>query len=132
MGKTIKKTGLRLDGEICDSQSIPLYLIYLDDNTRFSKEQEEELSQWWSKMKLIPPCDTPGVSPSSLDFSAFGADYCNWSDPLGISTWVNREARYYAVEALNLVTYFLDGAIDTLMWLMSSADELSNKLDKGS
>ena len=59
-------------------------------------------------------------------------DYCDWSDPLGVSAWMNREARYYAVEALSLVTYFLDGAIDALMWLMSEADELSNRLDKES
>lgn len=56
----------------------------------------------------------------------------NWSDPLGVSAWINREARYYTVEALNLVTYLLDGAIDILMWLMETTDELSNKLDKGS
>lgn len=56
----------------------------------------------------------------------------DWSDPLGVSAWMNREAKYYTVEALNLVTYFLDGAIDALMWLMETTDELSNKLDKES
>lgn len=73
----------------CDSQDVPVYLIFLDDNTRLSKEQKEELSRWWSKMeltKLMFPDDTPKNSPSDPDFSALNlrTDYCNWSDPLGV------------------------------------------------
>lgn len=78
--------------------------------------------------------DIPEPFLFALDFSNLKLRTYNrdWADPLGVSAWMNREAKYYTVEALNLVTYFLDGAIDALMWLMETTDELSNKLDKGS
>lgn len=75
--------------------------------------------------------DLIAIDLNVIDFKLKTYDR-NWSDPLGVSAWMNREAKYYTVEALNLVTYFLDGAIDALMWLMETTDELSNKLDKGS